>query len=92
MLILYNTTLVYEIINTLLKLYCASGYLPGSCIDDYRVGVFNGSNWTGSDYNLIDFGYLYGDGNKITMQQFNNQVFLAGNNTTAGRNNFLKLQ
>ena len=74
------------------KLYCASGYLPGSCIEDYRIGIFDGSNWTGSDHNLIDFGYIGGDGKKITMQQFNNQVFLAGNNTSAGRNNFLKLQ
>lgn len=74
------------------NLYCASGYLPGSCIDDYRIGFFDGKNWTGSDHNLIDFGFIGGQGKIITMHQFNNQLFLAGNNITAGCNNFLKLK
>ena len=73
------------------KLYASFFFGNFNGLDAERVASFNGSTWDSLLYNLSEFD-TPSDGNKNTLQFYNNHLYFGGNNTVYGTNNFIKLE
>lgn len=73
------------------KLYASFFFGNFNGLDAERVASFNGSTWDSLLYNLSEFD-IPSDGNKNTLQFYNNHLYFGGNNTVYGTNNFIKLE
>ena len=73
------------------KLYASFFFGNFNGLDAERVASFNGSTWDSLLYNLSEFD-IPSDGNKNTLQFYQNHLYFGGNNTVYGTNNFIKLE
>lgn len=73
------------------KLYASFFFGNFNGLDAERVASFNGNTWDSLLYNLSEFD-IPSDGNKNTIQFYQNYLYFGGNNTVYGTNNFIKLE